>query len=63
MTPEGPRIPTHYTHRQLATMIGSSRETVTRDVYQTAESRGRGIEAQDVYVKTFSIGTGRRREP
>ncbi len=30
MTPEGPRITTHYTHWQLATMIGSSRESVTR---------------------------------
>lgn len=30
MTPEGPRIPNHYTHRQLATMIGTSRESVTR---------------------------------
>jgi CRP/FNR family transcriptional regulator len=30
ITPEGPRIPTHYTHRQLATMIGSNRESVTR---------------------------------
>lgn len=30
MTPEGPKIPNHYTHRQLATMIGTSRESVTR---------------------------------
>ncbi len=30
MTSEGIRIPTHYTHQQLATMIGSSRESVTR---------------------------------
>lgn len=26
----GPKIPTRYTHRQLATMIGSMRETVTK---------------------------------
>ena len=30
MTSEGPKIPTRYTHRQLATMIGSKRETVTK---------------------------------
>jgi CRP/FNR family transcriptional regulator len=30
MTQEGPKIPTSYIHRQLATMIGSSRETLTR---------------------------------
>jgi CRP/FNR family cyclic AMP-dependent transcriptional regulator len=30
MTTEGPKIPTRYTHRQLATMIGSKRETVTK---------------------------------
>lgn len=27
---EGPKIPTRYTHRQLAAMIGSKRETVTK---------------------------------
>jgi CRP/FNR family transcriptional regulator len=30
MTTEGPKIPTRYTHRQLATMIGSKRETITK---------------------------------
>ena len=30
MTAEGPKISTRYTHRQLATMIGSKRETVTK---------------------------------
>jgi CRP/FNR family transcriptional regulator, cyclic AMP receptor protein len=30
MTPEGIRIPTPYTHRQLGTMIGANREAVTR---------------------------------
>jgi CRP/FNR family transcriptional regulator, cyclic AMP receptor protein len=30
MTPEGIRIPTPYTHRQLGTMIGANREVVTR---------------------------------
>jgi CRP/FNR family transcriptional regulator, cyclic AMP receptor protein len=30
MTKEGPMILTHYTHRQLASMIGAQREAVTR---------------------------------
>ena len=30
VTSEGYKIPTRYTHRQLATMIGSKRETVTK---------------------------------
>jgi CRP/FNR family transcriptional regulator, cyclic AMP receptor protein len=30
MTPDGPMIPTRYTHNQLASMIGSQREAVTR---------------------------------
>jgi CRP/FNR family transcriptional regulator, cyclic AMP receptor protein len=30
VTPVGYKIPTRYTHRQLATMIGSKRETVTK---------------------------------
>ncbi len=30
VTPDGYKIPTRYTHRQVATMIGSKRETVTK---------------------------------
>jgi hypothetical protein len=30
MTPDGPMIPTRYTHNQLASMVGSNREAVTR---------------------------------
>jgi CRP/FNR family cyclic AMP-dependent transcriptional regulator len=30
MSQEGPMIPTHYTHQQLASMIGANREAVTR---------------------------------
>jgi CRP-like cAMP-binding protein len=51
MTPEGPMIPARYTHRQLASMIGSQREAVTR-----AFSRLQGggcVEVRDrrVYVR------------
>jgi len=50
-TPEGPRIPTHYTHRQLATMIGSSRETVTR-VFTTLQRAGAvELRHRHIYLK------------
>jgi CRP/FNR family cyclic AMP-dependent transcriptional regulator len=32
MTPEGPMLPTRYTHAQLASMIGANREAVTRAI-------------------------------
>ena len=48
MTPEGPRIPTHYTHRQLAMMIGSSRETVTRAF--TKLQRAGAVELKDRHI-------------
>src|SRR5919202_1171504 len=32
MSKEGPMIPTRYTHKQLASMIGSNREAVTRAI-------------------------------
>jgi CRP/FNR family transcriptional regulator, cyclic AMP receptor protein len=53
MTAEGPKIPTRYTHRQLATMIGSKRETVTKafTLLQQAgaiELRHRRIHVRDI---------------
>jgi CRP/FNR family transcriptional regulator, cyclic AMP receptor protein len=53
MTAEGPKIPTRYTHRQLATMIGSKRETVTKafTLLQQAgavELRRRRIHVRDI---------------
>src|SRR5918994_4298661 len=53
MTAEGPKIPTRYTHRQLATMIGSKRETVTKafTLLQQAgiiELRRRRIHIKDI---------------
>ena len=48
--PEGERIPTRYTHRQLASMIGANREATTRAL---GVLRGRGaVEVKDrlIYV-------------
>ena len=51
MTPEGPKIPTHYTHRQLATMIGSSRETVTRTFTKLQQAGTVELRRRRIYVK------------
>ena len=51
MTPEGPRIPIHYTHRQLATMIGSSRETVTRAFTKLQKAGAVKLRHRHIYVK------------
>jgi CRP/FNR family cyclic AMP-dependent transcriptional regulator len=61
MNPEGPRIPTHYTHRQLATMIGSSRESVTRAFTKlqragTVELRERHIHVSDIEALERAAG-------
>ena len=39
MSNEGPMIPTHYTHQQLASMIGANREAVTRG-FATLQEEG-----------------------
>ena len=51
MTPEGPRIPIHYTHRQLATMIGSSRETVTRAFTKLQKAGAVELRNRYIYLK------------
>ena len=51
MTAEGPRIPTRYTHRQLATMIGSSRETVTRAFTKLQKAGAVELRRRHIYVK------------
>ena len=58
MTPEGPKIPAHYTHRQLASMIGASRESVTRSF--TKLRRGGAVELKDrrIYVRDIEILRG-----
>ncbi len=51
MTHEGPQIPTHYTHRQIATMIGSSRETVTRAFTKLRRAGAVELKDRHIYVK------------
>ena len=55
VTREGYKVPTRYTHRQLATMIGSKRETVTKafTLLQQAgiiELRRRRIHIKDIHA-------------
>jgi CRP/FNR family cyclic AMP-dependent transcriptional regulator len=51
MAPEGPRIPTHYTHRQLAMMIGSSRETVTRAFTKLQRAGAVELRNRHIYLR------------
>ena len=51
ITPEGPMIPTHYTHRQLAAMIGASRESVTRAFTKLQKAGAVELKQRRVYVK------------
>jgi CRP/FNR family transcriptional regulator, cyclic AMP receptor protein len=55
MTGEGPRIPTRYTHRQLATMIGSSRETVTRAFTKLQKAGAVELRRRHIYVKDAEV--------
>jgi CRP/FNR family transcriptional regulator len=51
MTPEGPSIPTHYTHRQLASMVGASRESVTRAFTKLQRGGALALKGRRIYVK------------
>jgi CRP/FNR family cyclic AMP-dependent transcriptional regulator len=51
MTAEGPKIPTRYTHRQLATMIGSKRETVTKSFTLLQEAGAIELKRRRIYVR------------
>ena len=55
MTDEGPRIPTRYTHWQLATMIGSSRETVTRAFIKLQKAGAVELRRRHIYVKDAEV--------
>jgi CRP/FNR family transcriptional regulator len=50
VTPEGYRIPTRYTHHQLATMIGANRESTTRALGELQERGGVEVRSRYVYV-------------
>jgi CRP/FNR family cyclic AMP-dependent transcriptional regulator len=53
MSKEGPMIPTHYTHKQLGSMIGSQREAVTRAFSELQEGGCVEVRGRRVYVRDF----------
>jgi CRP/FNR family transcriptional regulator, cyclic AMP receptor protein len=53
MTKEGPMIPPRYTHKQLASMVGSNREAVTRAFAQLQEGGCIEVKGRRVYVRDF----------
>jgi CRP/FNR family cyclic AMP-dependent transcriptional regulator len=53
MSKKGPMIPTRYTHRQLASMIGAQREAVTRAFAELQEERCVELKSRRVYVMDF----------
>jgi len=53
MTKEGPMIPTRYTHNQLASMVGSQREAVTRAFAGLQEGGAIEVNGRRVYVRDF----------
>ncbi len=55
MTPEGPMIPTRYTHAQLASMIGANREAVTRAIGQLREGGCVEVKRRRIHVKDFDV--------
>jgi CRP/FNR family transcriptional regulator len=53
MTPEGPMIPTRYTHQQLSSMVGSQREAVTRAFAELQACGAVEVKGRRVYVRDF----------
>ncbi len=51
MTNEGPKVPTHYTHWQLAAMIGASRVSVTKAFAQLQDAGAVELKRRHIYVK------------
>ena len=53
VTPEGHRIPTRYTHQQIASMIGANREAVTKALGRLQEEGG--VELKERYVSVTDV--------
>src|SRR5918995_6930997 len=51
MTPEGIRIDTPYTHRQLGTMIGANREAVTRAMIELREEGAVEVVGRRIHLR------------
>ena len=54
MTKEGPMIPNNYTHNQLASMVGSNREAVTRAFAGLQEGGAIEVRERRVYVRDLN---------
>ncbi len=50
MTSKGPKVPTHYTHWQLATMIGASRVSVTKAFAQLQDAGAVELKRRHIYI-------------
>jgi CRP/FNR family cyclic AMP-dependent transcriptional regulator len=55
MTSDGPMIPTRYTHSQLASMVGSQREAVTRGLADLQACGAVEVTGRRVYVRDFNV--------
>ncbi len=55
ITPEGASVPTHYTHRQLASMIAASRESVTRAFTKLRRKGAVELKDRRIYVKDVEV--------
>jgi CRP/FNR family transcriptional regulator len=62
MTNEGPKIPTHYTHRQLAAMIGASRVSVTKAFAQLQDVAAVELKRRHIYIKNVEALEGAARK-
>ncbi len=64
VTREGYKIPTRYTHRQLATMIGSKRETVTKAFTTLQRAGAVELKRRRIRVKDIeALKSAARQEP
>lgn len=53
VTNDGPMLPTRYTHSQLASMIGSNREAVTRAFAKLRRAGAIEVKSRRVHIKDF----------
>ena len=64
VTHEGYKIPTSYTHRQLATIIGSKRETVTKAFTLLQRAGAVELKRRRIHVKDIeALKSAARQEP
>jgi CRP/FNR family transcriptional regulator, cyclic AMP receptor protein len=55
VTREGYKIPTRYTHRQLATMIGSKRETVTKAFTLLQQAGAIELRQRRIHIRNIEV--------